>query len=115
MLGGLVFAPPRVQPAEEAVDDLSQQLSNLLEQMAADVLTCLDESATDKRLYQARQVTGEIQKVDQALAKAAESLRLNPRGRSLAHASAALRDGLETLEHAAVTVRGSLARSLMPR
>ncbi len=42
MLGGLVFAPLRVQLAEEAVDDLSRPLSNLLEQMAADVLTCLD-------------------------------------------------------------------------
>ncbi len=105
MLGGLVFAPLRIQPAEEAVYDLSRQLSGLLEQMATDIVTGLDEGAAEDRLYRARQVVGEIQKVDQALAKAAESLRLNPRGRSLAHASVALRDGLETLEHAAVTAR----------
>jgi hypothetical protein len=114
MLGGLVFAPLRVQLAEEAVDELSRHLSGLFEQMATDIVTGRDEGAAEDRLYRARQVVGEIQKVDQALAKAAESLRLNPRGRSLAHASVALRDGLETLEHAAVTVRGSLARSLMP-
>jgi uncharacterized membrane protein YgaE (UPF0421/DUF939 family) len=105
MLGGLVFAPLRVQLAEEAVDDLSRPLSGLLEQMATDLVTGLDEGAAEDRLYRARQVVGEIQKVDPALAEAAESLQLTPRGRSLAHASVALRDGLETLEHAAVTAR----------
>ncbi|HWN16863.1 MAG TPA: hypothetical protein VNU02_23600, partial [Candidatus Dormibacteraeota bacterium] len=37
MLGGLIFAPLRVQPAEEAIDDLSRDLAGLLEQIATDL------------------------------------------------------------------------------
>jgi hypothetical protein len=111
MLGGLIFAPLRVQPAEEAIDDLSRQLATLLDEMADDLETGSAETTAGQRLAQARAIGGEIRHVDRALAEAEESLRLNPRKRLLPYVSSALRDGLETLEHAATTVRG-VARSI---
>jgi hypothetical protein len=111
MLGGLIFAPLRVQPAEEAIDDLSRQLATLLDEMANDLETGSAETTAGQRLSQARAIGGEIQHVDRALAEAEESLRLNPRKRLLPYVSSALRDGLEALEHAATTVRG-IARSI---
>jgi hypothetical protein len=111
MLGGLVFAPLRVQPAEEAIDDLSRQLATLLDEMAGDLEAGSAETTAGQRLSQARAIGGEIRHVDRALAEAEESLRLNPRKRWIPYVSSALRDGLETLEHAATTVRG-VARSI---
>jgi hypothetical protein len=43
--------------------------------------------------------------VDDALREAEDSIRLNPRGVRLLGAPVSLRAGLETLEHAAITVR----------
>ena len=106
MLGGLILTPLRVQPAEEAIEELSRGLASLLEQMADDLGEGSTAAKADQRLAQARALDGEIQRVDRALAEAEESLRLNPRGRLLQHARITLRDGLETLEHATVTVRG---------
>ncbi len=105
MVGGLLFAPVRLQPAEEAVDDLSGQLAGLLDQMASDVDAGADGRTSAERLSRARALGGEIQRVEEALNQAEESLRLNPRARMLPQAGIPLRTGLETLEHAAVTVR----------
>jgi hypothetical protein len=69
-------------------------------------------------LTQARALRDEIERVDDTLRTAADSVRLNPRGRlggvpdDLLAVGAGLRGGLETLEHATVTVRG-LARSIL--
>lgn len=111
MLGGLVLTPLRVQRAEDAIDELSRDLASVLSQLAADVRAGSIGDTADERLAQARALAGEIRRVDHALGEAEDSLRLNPRARLLPHARFALRDGLETLEHAAVTVRG-IARSL---
>jgi uncharacterized membrane protein YgaE (UPF0421/DUF939 family) len=105
MIGGLIFAPVRVQPAEDAIDDLSRQLGDLLDQLATDLTVRPEVGLAQERLNRARAIMGEIQRVDKALAEAEDSIRMNPRARSLSHTSVALRDGLETLEHAAVTVR----------
>jgi hypothetical protein len=105
LAGGLVFPPLRVQPAEEAIADLSRDLAGLLDGLATD-LEGAGTGTAGSRLSRARAFTREIGRVDRALAESEESLRLNPRGRSRPHAGAALRDGLETLEHVAVTVRG---------
>jgi gas vesicle protein len=105
MLGGLLFAPVRLQSAEDAVEDLSGQLAGLLDQMATDVDAGADGRTSAERLSRARALGGEIQRVEEALNQAEESLRLNPRARMLPQAGIPLRTGLETLEHAAVTVR----------
>jgi len=105
LIGGLVFTPVRLQPAEEAVDDLSGQLADLLDQIASDIEDGADAGRRDERLNQARAFGGEIGRVDRALTEAEGTLRVNPGARILPQATIPLRTGLETLERAAVTVR----------
>jgi uncharacterized membrane protein YgaE (UPF0421/DUF939 family) len=111
LLAGLVFARPRVQPAAEAIDELCRKMAGLLEEMADGLR---DGSVLDRAgdwLGQARRLAGEIQRVDDALREAEESVRLNPRGLRLPNAAVTLRPRLETLEHAAIVIR-ALARSI---
>jgi hypothetical protein len=105
LIGGLLFTPVRLQPAEEAVDDLSGQLADLLDQIAGDIEDGADASRCAERLNQARAFGGEIERVDRALTEAEGTLRVNPGARILPQATIPLRTGLETLERAAVTVR----------
>jgi hypothetical protein len=145
LAGGLIFGAPRVRPATEAVGTLAGRLADLLSRMAGDLSApggCagaadgpgLPEAAADGPgtecvegwLHEARALRDEIERVDDTLRQAAESVRLNPRGRLTGRpprpgqqapadplaTQVALRDGLETLEHSTVTVRG-LARSIL--
>jgi hypothetical protein len=135
LLGGLVFGSPRVEPAREAVGTLARQLAELLTQMAGDLTTAggSDAATADGSapgpdqvngwLVRARALRDEIERVEDTLRAAADSVRLNPRSRlsrggirpvpdDLLVTEVALRGGLETLEHATVTVRG-LARSIL--
>jgi hypothetical protein len=105
LIGGMLFAPVRLESAEDAIDDLSGQLARLLSEIAADIADGADAQRSAERLAQARALGGEIQRVESALSDSEESLRLNPRARILPQAAIPLRTGLETLEHAAVTVR----------
>jgi len=111
LLSGLIFAGPRVQPAEEAVDDLCRQMANLLDQMAQGLVGGVAKDASGDWLSQARALGGEIRRVDSALRQAEESVRLYPRSLLLPGVGISLRRTLEIMEHAAVTVRG-LARSV---
>jgi hypothetical protein len=136
LAGGLLFAPPRVQPAREAVGELAGRLAGLLDEMAADLAgppgarppgartpgtaapgaRPLDSARATDWLNQSRDLRGEIERVDDMLRQAEDSVRLNPRSLRMPDAlpatEVALRGGLETLEHAAVTLRG-LARSVL--
>src|SRR6201999_3857192 len=105
LIGGLVFTSVRLQPAEEAVDDLSGQLADLLDQIASDIGDGADAGRCAERLDQARAFGGEIERVDRALTEAEGTLRVNPGARILPQATIPLRTGLETLERAAGTVR----------
>ena len=121
LAGGLVFAPLREQPAREAVGELAGRLAELLDGMAADLTRGPDGEAPDpdrvvQWLDKGRALRGEIERVDDMLRQAEDSARLNPRtlrapGTRPA-TEVALRGGLETLEHAAVTLR-VLARSVL--
>src|SRR5260370_739823 len=62
-------------------------------------------------LDRTRAVRGEIERVDDALAQAEESVRLNPRRLRFGNPAAGLRDGVDTLERAATDIR-VLARSV---
>jgi uncharacterized membrane protein YgaE (UPF0421/DUF939 family) len=109
---GLLFAPLRVQPAREAVGELSRQMAELLGQMADG----LAEAGPDPRraaewLDRTRALRGEIDRLDDALAQAEESTRLNPRRLMIADPAAGLREGVDTLERAATDMR-VLARSV---
>jgi hypothetical protein len=114
LAGGLLFAPVRMQPAREAVGELAGRLADLLDQMAADLGSPVDPARAGDWLDRARALRGEIERVDDRLREAQESVRLNPRGlrAPLPETEVALRAGLETLEDAALRLRG-LARSVL--
>lgn len=112
LLAGLILAPPRVQPAAEAIEDLCGKVADLLGEIGDGLR---DGSAGDRAgdwLRRARDLSGEIGRVDEELRRAEDSVRLNPRSpRRLPGAASDLRSRLETLEHAAIIVR-AFARSL---
>ena len=114
LAAGLIFSPLRVQPAKDAVGELTRQMADLLGQMAHGL--ALPDPPDPRRasewLEQTRDLRLEIQRVDDALAQAEESVRLNPkRLTSGSNPAAGLRDGLNTLERAATDMR-VLARAV---
>ena len=111
LAAGLLFAPMRVQPAKEAVGDLSRQMADLLGQMAEGLAEAPDPKRAAEWLDRTRALRGEIDRVDDALAQAEESVRLNPRRLRVGDPAAGLRDGVDTLERAAADMR-VLARSV---
>jgi gas vesicle protein len=111
LAAGLLFAPLRVQPAQDAVDELSKKMADLLDRMAVGLDDASALVHAGDWLAEARSLSTEIERVDDALDAAEESVKLNPRAQDSAAASVALRDGLENLEHAALTIR-MLARSI---
>ena len=111
LAAGLVLAPLRVQPAKEAVGDLSRQMAELLSQMADGLADAPDPRRAAEWLDRTRALRGEIERVDDALAQAEESVRLNPRRLRFGDPAAGLRDGVDTLERAATDMR-VLARSV---
>jgi uncharacterized membrane protein YgaE (UPF0421/DUF939 family) len=111
LLAGLVFARPRVQPAAEAIDELCRTMAGLLEEMADGLRDGSVLERSGDWLAEARRLSGEIDRVDDALREAEESVRLNPRGLRLPNAAVSLRHRLETLEHAAIVIR-AFARSI---
>jgi uncharacterized membrane protein YgaE (UPF0421/DUF939 family) len=111
MLTGLVFARPTVQPAEQAMSELCERMAALLKRMAAGLLAGSVREPSADWLAESRDLAREIRGVDEALRRAEESVRLNPRRVMLPRTEFNLRHVLETLEHAAITVRG-IARSL---
>ena len=80
LAGGFVLAPPRVQPAAEAILDLCRTMADLLDQMAAGLRDGSVPEHIDDWLRRGRALGGEIERVDDALREAEDSIRLNPRG-----------------------------------
>jgi uncharacterized membrane protein YgaE (UPF0421/DUF939 family) len=111
LISNLVLAPLRVEPAEAAVDDLSRRLADLLDQMANDLAEGIGPERTGQWIAQARMLTADFERVEQALGQAEESMRLNPRGPLVVDPRVYLRRRLEKLEHITLIVRG-IARSL---
>jgi hypothetical protein len=111
LVGGVLLSRVRTQPAEDAIGNLSRQMADLLDEIATGLPGGSDPDQTDAWLRRARALAGEIQRADDALGEAEDSLRLRPPALRSARTAVPLRNGLETLEHAAVTIRG-LARSI---
>jgi Aromatic acid exporter family member 1 len=111
LIEGFVLAAPKVQPAEEAVQDLCQKMAGLLDRIAVGLADGAVADSVGGWLDEARSFAGEIRHVDDALREAEESMRLNPRSLRLPCTTLTLREALETLEHEGITIRG-LARSL---
>jgi uncharacterized membrane protein YgaE (UPF0421/DUF939 family) len=109
---GLLFAPLRVQPAKDAVGELSRQMAELLGQMAVGLAEGPDPRQAAGWLDRTRALRGEIERLDEALAQAEESTKLNPRRLiGVPDPAAGLREGVDTLERAATDMR-VLARSV---
>jgi hypothetical protein len=111
LASNLVFAPLRLQPAEEAIDEISGRLAQLLDQIADDLAAGIGPQRTGAWVDRARVLTGEFDRVAQALGQAEESVKLNPRGTTVIDPRIYLRHRLEVLDHVTLTVRG-IARSL---
>jgi Aromatic acid exporter family member 1 len=111
LAAGLVFAPLRVQPAKDAIGDLSGQMADLLGAMAEGLDGDPDPRRAAEWLDRTRALRGEIERLDDALGQAEESVRLNPRRLRFPDPAAGLRDGVDTLERAATDLR-VLARSI---
>lgn len=111
MISNLVLSPLRVQPAEEAVDDLGNRLADLLDDMAEGLAEGRGPQHTDAWVAKARVLTADVELVERALGEAEDSVRLNPRGPLVADPRVYLRRRLEVLEHVTLTIRG-IARSL---
>src|SRR5580658_10060829 len=112
LAAGLLFARVRTQPAREAVSDVTAQMSKLLGQMAAGLAEVPSPRRATEWLEGTRALRGEIDRLDEALAQAEESIRLNPRRLLLPNPAAGLREGVDTLERAATDMR-VLARSVV--
>jgi len=111
LVGSIVFSRIRTRPAEDAIGNLSRQMADLLDEIASGLADGSDPGDTEARLRRAHALTGEIQRADDALGEAEDSLRLRPPALRSARTAVPLRNGLETLEHTALTIRG-LARSI---
>jgi hypothetical protein len=108
----LVFAPPVwVDPAFEAIEDLSRRVSVLLHRMGRELDAAPVLERVEARLYEARRLDQYVGEVDEALRRAEDSLRLNPRVSEGLLSRLVLRTGLDTLEICVVVVR-VLSRSL---
>jgi hypothetical protein len=87
-------------------------MADLLEEIASGLVGGVsDPCESEARLMRAHALKDQIQRADHALGEAEDSLRLRPPALRFARTAVPLRNGLETLEHAALTIRG-LARSI---
>jgi hypothetical protein len=86
-------------------------MADLLEEIASGLAGGWGPGEAEAWLARASALTGQIQRAEGMLGEAEDSLRLRPPALRSARTAVPLRNGLETLEHAAVTIRG-LARSI---
>jgi hypothetical protein len=111
-----VIAPPLyVQPAGDAIRELSVRMAAVLRRAGNDLRSGWSYEAAKAWLDQARRLGTDVDRAERALARAEESLRVNPRARLVTPgARPSLRGALAALEHASVSVRG-IARVLADR
>ncbi|MEW2083259.1 aromatic acid exporter family protein [Streptomyces sp. NPDC005283] len=110
LLNAVVAPPVYVEPAGEAIKDLAARLRLLLLRIGDELVHAASARHVAAWLDEARRLDHQTADVDAALARAEESLRLNPRGRPALGARLVLRGGLDAMEHCAVGLR-SLCRS----
>ncbi len=112
VVANLLF-PPRVATADagKAIDDLADSLSRLLTRAADELAQAAPDGAEVAArargwLDDARTITYDIPNVGAALLRAEQGRRLNVRAVGTPDAGPGLRQGLEALEHSAVSLRG---------
>jgi uncharacterized membrane protein YccC len=118
IIATLVF-PPKVATGDagRALDGLADSVSELLVRAAEELDAMAEEDvhrlsgAAREWLDDARRITHGIPQVGAALLKAEEGRRLNVRAVRTPYVEPGLRQGMEALEHSAVSIRG-LMRSV---
>jgi hypothetical protein len=107
LIAGFVLAPPRVQPAEEAIGELSSGMADLFAQMARGLRNGSVRGSVGDWLRRAENIGSEVRQTEDTLRQAEESIRLHPGGAvvPLPLSTVSLRESLETLEHEATTLR----------
>ncbi|WP_018657798.1 FUSC family protein [Actinomadura flavalba] len=101
----------RIRPAQDAVENLGGRLATLVGTMSGTLNNGIEPDSTSHWRSSTEQLFRDISRTDEALGEAEQSVRLNPRALRVVDAGVALRNGVETLEHFAVSLRG-LTRAL---
>ena len=112
VVNAVLVPPVYIQPAGEAIYELADDMARVLEGAAADLRDGWSGEDAYERLLEARELDGEVGEAREAVGRAEDSLRLNPRRRLVGDPSDELREGMTTLEHSVILVRG-LCRSLV--
>ena len=115
VLVNLVIAPPLyVQPAGDAIAELADRMAAFLHGLAAQLREGWSRAAAEQWLAESRALGAEVARVDETLARAEQSARLNPRGSVARRVQPRLRLALTGLELTYVSLR-SLCRALLDR
>jgi Aromatic acid exporter family member 1 len=112
IVNAVLVPPVYIRPAGEAIYELAEDMARVLEGTAADLAEGWSGEDAYERLLEARELDGEVGEAREAIGRAEDSLRLNPRRRLVGDPSEELREGMTTLEHSVILVRG-LCRSLV--
>ncbi len=109
----LLFPPAiRADTAAAAVEKFGTEIAALLRTAAGELITGISTDCASRWLEDARRVSRHVARIDRAIEQAEQSRRLNPRALLEHDTGAALRGGLDSLEHSSVAVR-SMFRSIL--
>ncbi len=115
MAVAVTIAPPLyVRPASDAVQNLALVAADVLRRVSREVAGEYTPEMAQQWLDEARGLGSDLLRADQALARAEQSLRMNPRAVGRRHTAPSLRSGLDALERVALSLRAT-CRSLAER
>jgi hypothetical protein len=112
VVNAVLVPPVYIRPAGEAIYELADDMARVLEGAAADLAEGWSGEDAYERLLEARELDREVGEAREAVGQAEDSLRLNPRRRLVGDPSDELREGMTSLEHSVILIRG-LCRSLV--
>jgi hypothetical protein len=102
----LLGPPVYVQRAGDAISNLAEDMTQLLEAMGEELTDGWSGEQARGWVRRTHELDGPLRSAETALARGEDSLRLNPRRRRVLEGTLSLRAGLAALEHSAVQVRG---------
>ncbi len=105
-VNGLVVPPSYLGDASRAWQTLAADLADQIDALASDLTTGLTSEQARAALERARAASSRLDAAMAALDQAERSLRFNYFGRAQRRAVARYRRAVETLEHAAIQLRG---------
>ncbi|WP_019812295.1 FUSC family protein [Saccharomonospora halophila] len=114
VLVNVVVPPVHLRPAGEALMRLTDRMAEFTTSLAAELRPSWSQAKADRWLTEARSLVTEVGRTDQALARAEEGARGNPRGRVTQRRQPRLRTALTGLERCLLALR-ELCRTLLDR